>query len=173
MYSYDPYDFLDQVPGFTLSSTSFQDGQAMPLVNVNEGGNPNGGDLSPALSWADFPAETKSFAITMFDPDAPTASGFWHWAVANIPADVTSLSEGNDAPAASIVLKNDAGYPGYMGAAPPAGHGVHRYMLVVHAVDVEYLDVDEDTSAAVLGFNLHFHTLARARITVTFEVPQA
>lgn len=167
MYPYDPYSFLDQVPSFTLTSESFVDGEPMPLANVNPGGHPGGRDLSPQLSWSGFPAETQSFAVTMLDPDAPTASGYWHWAVADIPSIVTSLGEGVSP--VGMTLKNDAGLPVYMGAAPPAGHGPHRYMVVVHAVDVPSLDLDPAATPAVLGFNLHFHTLARARLTVTFE----
>lgn len=167
MYPYDPYSFLEPVPTFTLTSQSFTEGEPMPLANVNPGGHPDGQDLSPQLSWSGFPIQTQSFAVTMFDPDAPTASGFWHWAVADVPLSVTSLAEGSAE--VGMTLKGDGGFPEYMGAVPPAGHGAHRYMVVVHAVDVPSLDLDPGASAAVLGFNLHFHTLARARITVTFE----
>lgn len=170
MYPYDPYSFLTPVPSFTLTSESLVEGETMPLANVNPGGDPSGQDLSPQLSWSGFPAETQSFAITMFDPDAPTASGYWHWAVSDVPVSVTSLAEGATLPAGTLTLKNDGGQPTYMGAAPPAGHGPHRYMVVVHAVDVPSLGLDSDATPATLGFNLHFHTLARARITVLFEV---
>ncbi len=177
MYDYDPYLFLAPVPDFALTSTSFADGATLPANQVNPGANPDGKDLSPQLSWSGFPEGTRSFAVTMFDPDAPTASGFWHWAVANIPVSVTSLAEGaggarasRGLPAAALTLKNDAGHPGYMGAAPPAGHGAHRYMVVVHAVDVPVLELDAGATPAVLGFNLAFHTLGRARITGMFAV---
>lgn len=176
MYDYDPYALLAAVPEFTVTSTSLAEGGTMPLAQVSAGGHPGGGDLSPQLSWSGFPAGTRSFAVTMYDPDAPTASGFWHWAVANIPASVTSLAEGAGEakgsaglPAGALTLKNDGGYPGYMGSAPPAGHGPHRYMVVVHAVDVESLDVPESATPAVLGFNLAFHTLGRARLTGIYE----
>ncbi|ALE93493.1 hypothetical protein AOC05_16140 [Arthrobacter alpinus] len=177
MYDYDPYAFLTPVPSFTLTSTSLADGTTMPIAQLNAGGHRGGLDLSPQLSWQGFPAGTHSFAVTMFDPDAPTASGFWHWAVANVPVSVTDLAEGaGDArdsaglPSGALTLKNDGGYPGYMGAAPPAGHGPHRYMVVVHAVDVHTLELPSGATPAVLGFNLHFHTLARARLTGIFEV---
>ena len=177
MDDFDPYSRLEQVPAFTLASGSLTEGQSLAPQQVNAGAHPQGADKSPQLSWSGFPAETRSFAITMLDPDAPTASGFWHWAVANIPVDVTGLPEGaGDAngsawlPASSLTLRNDGGFPGYMGAAPPAGLGPHRYMFVVHAVDVERLDIPADAAPAVLGFNLAFHTLARARLTGTYEV---
>ncbi|ALE04242.1 hypothetical protein AL755_00545 (plasmid) [Arthrobacter sp. ERGS1:01] len=175
MYDYDPYEFLTPVPEFTLESSSITDGAVMPLAQVNPGGHPDGGDLSPQLSWSGFPEGTRGFAVTMYDPDAPTASGFWHWAVTGIPATVTSLPEGAGSagsttlPAGALTLNNDGGYPAYMGSAPPAGHGPHRYMVVVHALDVESLDVPASATPAVLGFNLHFHTLGRARLTAVYE----
>lgn len=179
MFDYDPYSFLETVPEFELTSGSFVDGAVFAPAQVNADAHPDGLDMSPQLSWSGFPAGTRSFAVTMFDPDAPTASGYWHWAVADLPASVTSLAEGAGTigdsgatalPAGALALKNDAGSPGYMGSAPPAGHGPHRYMVVVHAVDVETLGLSADASVATLGFNLHFHTLARARLTGLYEV---
>ena len=122
-----------------------------------------------------FPDATRSFAVTVYDPDAPTGSGFWHWAVCNIPATVTELRRGagssNDAglPGTAVTVRNDAGLRGYLGAAPPEGHGPHRYVFAVHALDVDALDVDSDATPAILGFNLTFHTLARAVLVATFE----
>lgn len=176
MFDYDPYSFLAPVPEFTLSSESFADGAVLAPAQVNAGAHPKGLDLSPQLSWHDAPEGTRSFAVTMFDPDAPTGSGYWHWAVADLPASVTSLDEGAgtpgspDMPAAALMLRNDAGSPAYMGSAPPAGHGPHRYMVVVHAVDVESLGLAADATPATLGFNLHFHTLGRARLTALYEL---
>lgn len=179
MFNYDPYSFLEPVPEFALTSESFTDGAVFAPAQVHSEAHPGGLDLSPQLSWTGFPAGTRSFAVTMFDPDAPTASGYWHWAVADLPVAVTSLAEGAGTPAAagesalpagSLALKNDAGLPGYMGSAPPAGHGPHRYMVVVHAVDVDSLGLEADATVATLGFNLHFHTLGRARLTGLFEV---
>jgi Raf kinase inhibitor-like YbhB/YbcL family protein len=171
----DPYQYLPQVAEFTLTSTDIADGQ--PLANPHVSGvmGAGGADVSPQLSWSGFPPETKSFAVTVYDPNAPTVSGFWHWAVANIPASVTELPSGagdKDSPSlpeGAVQLRNDGGFAGYVGAAPPSGHGPHRYFVVVHAVDTEQLDVTADAAPAVLGFNLFFHTLARATLVATYE----
>lgn len=166
----NPYDFLPSIPSFTVTSTDLTDGQALGTPQVSGIMGAGGEDVSPQLSWSGFPAETKSFAVTCFDPDAPTGSGFWHWAVLDIPASVTELpagagGEGGDAlPGGAITLPNDAGARRYIGAAPPPGHGPHRYMFVVHAVDVEALGITDGTPA-FLGFNLFSHAIARATIT--------
>ncbi|SNR51390.1 YbhB/YbcL family Raf kinase inhibitor-like protein [Blastococcus mobilis] len=173
--SYDPYEHLPQVPSFTVTSSDVSDGDVMPMPHVSGVMGAGGDDRSPQLSWSGFPEGTKSFAVTVYDPDAPTASGFWHWAVANIPASVTDLphdagdKDEPQLPEGAIQLRNDGGFAGYVGAAPPENHGPHRYFIVVHAVDTEALDVTEDTTPAVLGFNLFFHTLARATLVVTYE----
>lgn len=171
-----PYEFLPEKPSFDLTSTDITDGKPFgPAQTSGMFGVPGGKDESPQISWSGFPAGTKSFAVTMYDPDAPTGSGFWHWAVANIPASVTSLPtdagnpEAKKLPEGAVTLKNDGGAPRFIGAAPPPGHGPHRYFLVVHAVDVEKLEVGPDASCAYLGFNLFSHTLARAVIMGTFE----
>jgi Raf kinase inhibitor-like YbhB/YbcL family protein len=170
-----PYEFLPEVPSFTLTSTDIADGKPLSRPQVSGIFGAGGEDVSPQLAWSGFPKETKSFVVTVYDPDAPTASGFWHWAVANIPANVTELpaDAGNpDAkklPAGTVTLKNDGGGARYIGAAPPPGHGPHRYFFVVHAVDVEKLEVGPDASCAFLGFNLFSHTLARATIVATYE----
>lgn len=152
---------------FTVTSTGFTDGSTLPDAQVYAKGN-----RSPQLSWSGAPEGTRSFAITCFDPDAPTGSGFWHWTVANIPADVTALAEGASSaglPNAAVEGRTDFGPPGFGGAAPPLGHGPHRYIFTVFAVDAERLDVTPDSSGAIFGFNLHFHTLARASITGIYE----
>lgn len=171
----DPYDFLPEVPSFSVTSSDVSDGGVLPMPQVSGVMGAGGEDRSPQLSWSGFPEGTRSFAVTVYDPDAPTASGFWHWAVANIPASVTELpvgagtQDGGSLPAGALQLRNDAGFPGYVGAAPPSGHGPHRYFVVVHAVDTDALDVTADTAPAVLGFNLFFHTLARATLVATYE----
>lgn len=149
---------------FTLISSDFRDGGVLPDAQVKALGN-----TSPQLSWSGAPEGTKSYAITCYDPDAPTGSGFWHWTVANIPADVTELTAGAAVPAGAVEGRTDYGAPGFGGAAPPAGHGPHRYIFTVFAVDTDKLDVTPDNSGAVFGFNLHFHTLAKASITATYE----
>lgn len=155
---------------FTLTSNDLSDGGQLPDAQVYAKGN-----VSPHLAWSGAPEGTKSFAITCYDPDAPTGSGFWHWTVANIPADVTELEAGAGAPdggklpSGAIQGRTDFGNPGFGGAAPPAGHGPHRYIFTVFAVDTDRLDVTADNSGAVYGFNLHFHTLAKASIFATYE----
>lgn len=171
----NPYEGLPQVPTFTLTSADVVDGQALAMAQVSGMMGSGGGDVSPQLSWSDFPANTKSFAVTVYDPDAPTASGFWHWAVADIPVVTTSLpagagdSNGAGLPGGALQLRNDAGVRGYVGAAPPAGHGPHHYYVAVHAVDVESLGLSEDATPAYLGFNLFMHSVARAVLVGTYE----
>jgi Raf kinase inhibitor-like YbhB/YbcL family protein len=124
-----------------------------------------GDDQHPTLEWSQPPAGTLSFAVSCFDPDAPTGSGFWHWAAYNLPADVRRLDGGDGTakslPAGSAVLPNEARLERYIGAAPPAGTGIHRYFFVVDALDVDHLDLEVGATPGVLGFNRHFHTLAR------------
>ena len=167
--TYNPYDALPQLPSFTLTSVDVTDGQPLRQPQVSGIMGAGGSDTSPQLTWSGFPAETKSFAVTVYDPDAPTASGFWHWAVANIPASVTSLDSGAEPPEGAVVLRNDAGAANYVGAAPPSGHGPHRYFVAVHAVGVEKLDIGPDASPAYLGFNLFMNAIARAYIVGTYE----
>ncbi len=174
-FPYNPYDFLPELPTFALTSESFNDGQ--PLANDQVSGimGAGGADISPQLSRAGFPETTRSFAVTVYDPDAPTASGFWHWAVFNIPAPVPDLPAGvgdgsaRGFPGDAVTLANDAGLKRFLGAAPPAGHGPHRYFVAVHAVGVEKLDVPAEGTPAYLGFNLFGHAIARAVIHGTYE----
>lgn len=133
-----------------------------------------GGNKSPHLKWSGTPEQTKSFAITCYDPDAPTGSGFWHWLVVNIPSTVSELAEGAGStngklPEGALQTRTDFGAPGYGGPCPPAGDHPHRYLFTIFAVKSDKLDVSADTSAAIVGFNLHFNTLARAEIMGLFK----
>ncbi|MGX9899219.1 YbhB/YbcL family Raf kinase inhibitor-like protein [Arthrobacter sp. SA17] len=128
----------------------------------------------PATQLVRCPRRNQGYAVTVFDPDAP-GGGYWHWAVANLPADTTSLPAGAGSrdnallPSGAVQLKNDAGFSGFVGAAPPPGHGPHRYLLVVHALDTEQLHVASDDSAASIVSKLADHTLGRSRLTGMFE----
>lgn len=155
----DPYAPLNDVPAFELTSADIINGERLPERLTGEDA------VSPQLAWSGVPEGTKTLAVTCFDPDAPTASGFWHWAAFNIPADVAELPSGAGAEdglgVGAVVLAGDSGIKGYYGANPPAGHGPHRYLYAVHAVDTEF-DPDEIVNPTQLGFNLYFHTLGRA-----------
>lgn len=165
----DPYAPLKDLPTFELSSPDIKDGEKI----ADEFRAP--ASVSPQLDWTNLPEGTKSIAVTCFDPDAPTASGFWHWAVFNIPASEKGLprgagsEDGAKLPQGAIQLVGDSGMRGHYGANPPAQHAPHRYMYAVHAVDVEKLDVPEDATPTVLGFNLYFHSIARTIITPWWE----
>ena len=166
--THDPLARFGEVPQFSLTSTDMTDGGS--LQPAQYGADAGGEDLSPQLSWSGFPAETQSFALTVHDPDAPTGSGFWHWAVANLPISATELpagAAGGSLPVGSLTLPNELRLTSFTGAGPPPGTGTHRYRFIVHAVDVPMLDLDPQSTPAVLGFNLHFHTLARAVLEAT------
>ncbi len=156
-----------------ISSNSFRDGDYLALdhiLSADYGFGCGGGNRSPHLRWDDAPAGTQSFAVTCFDPDAPTGSGFWHWVVVNIPASVQELAldAGNAGsgklPAGALQVRTDFGKPGYGGPCPPSGDHPHRYVFTVFAVSEPALQVSADTSAAVVGFQLNFKTLAKATI---------
>jgi Raf kinase inhibitor-like YbhB/YbcL family protein len=169
-----PYDSLPEVPSLTVTSTDVADGETLKLPQVSGVFGAGGEDVSPQLSWSGFPPETKSFVVTCYDPDAPTPSGFWHWALVDVPGSTTSLdtnagAAGATLPGSAFHVRNDWSSKDYGGAFPPDGDRPHRYYFVVHAVDVESLGVDDDASAAVVSFNLVFHTLARAQIVPLFQ----
>ena len=170
----EPYEKLGPLPSFELTSTDLSPGSPMAPRFAFTGAADGAENVSPQLSWAGFPEGTKSFVVSCYDPDAPTPSGFWHWMLVDVPASVTSLEAGAGAgsatlPGSAFQTRSDWGTKEYGGAYPPDGDRAHRYYFVVHAVDVETLGVDSDTSAAVVSFNLAFHALARAQLTVTFQ----
>ena len=142
-------------------------------------GVPGGQDISPQLAWSGFPAGTQSFVVSMYDPQAPTGSGFWHWVVADIPATTTSLPAGAGAPggahlpAGAFQLAGDAGAQQYIGGAPPAGSGIHEYYLAVTALSVPATGLGPDASAAYLGFTIGGPTLARATLICPTPAPAA
>lgn len=158
--------------GFTLLSSNM-DGQ-MTDEQVFNGFGCTGKNVSPALSWKNAPEGTKSFAITVYDPDAPTGSGWWHWQVVNIPVNVNKLvkNAGNPEkklmPKGAMQIVTDYGKPGFGGACPPKGDAPHRYIFTVYALKTEKLDVTENTSSAIVGYQLNSYALAKASIISYF-----
>ena len=158
---------------FTLTSKDIG-GQATKLQEFN-GFGCSGDNSSPQLSWANAPEGTKSFAITMYDPDAPTGSGFWHWLVFDIPSNINELVQntGNVAlnltPNGAIQSITDYGMKGFGGPCPPAGHGYHEYIITVFALKTDKLGTNENTNPAIVGFNLWNQTLAKASIVVYYK----
>ncbi|WP_051710379.1 kinase inhibitor [Andreprevotia chitinilytica] len=164
---------LAQAAGFTLTSPDVANGKKLSDEQVFAGFGCTGKNVSPALEWKNAPAGTKSFAVTVYDPDAPTGSGWWHWLVVNIPASATGLahgagSTGGSLPANSLQTRTDFGAPGFGGACPPQGDKPHRYIFTVYALKTDKLDVTADSSAALVGFNLHFNTLGKASLTAKY-----
>ena len=151
--------------GFTLKSSDF--GGQLAKVQEFNGFGCNGQNISPGLSWSGVPKGTKSFAVTLYDPDAPTGSGWWHWIVVNIPANVTLLptgASGKAMPKGVLEIINDYGTAGFGGACPPKGDKPHRYIFTVYALDVEKLDVKGDTNDPVVGYYINAHTLSKASL---------
>jgi Raf kinase inhibitor-like YbhB/YbcL family protein len=163
---------------FKLTSDSFRDGDYLGeahILSKEFGFGCAGNNQSPHLAWSGAPKDTKSFAVTCYDPDAPTGSGFWHWLVVNIPASVTELPldagnpQAGKLPKGAMQTRTDFGKPGYGGPCPPPNDHPHRYIFTVFAVSQEALPVAPDTSAAVVGFNLNFNTLAKATLMGLFK----
>lgn len=160
---------------FQLSSPTLKEGQTLPNAQVfNEWGYP-GQNQSPELRWSGAPEGTQSFALSLYDPDAPTGSGFWHWYVINLPATLEHLPAGAGSPenpqlpASARSLRNDFAQNGFIGAFPPKGDAPHRYVFTIYALDVPQLDLPADATTAFAGFNVLSHTLAKATLTLTYQ----
>ena len=156
---------------FTVQSTSWQDGQKIKNNYIYDHFGCVGNNTSPEVSWSNAPEGTKSFAITVYDPDAPTGSGWWHWAVFNIPANINEIKEGaspSSLPAGAIESRTDFGKPGYGGPCPPKDDNPHRYILTVYALKTNKLDLNIDISGAMLGYYLNQNVLAKASITAKY-----
>jgi Raf kinase inhibitor-like YbhB/YbcL family protein len=169
-----PYDHLPEVPSLTVESDDVSDGRRLSDDHVFDDWGMKGRNISPHLRWSGAPEGTKSYAVTCFDPDAPTGSGFWHWVLFDIPADVTELPTGAGSgdkkglPAGAVHGRNDYSTLEYGGAAPPPGTP-HRYLFAVHALGVETLGLGGDTPPAVVGFNITANTLARGYIAPVYS----
>ena len=164
---------LASAADFTLTSASIQPGGTLGEAHVFNGFGCSGKNISPALIWSGAPAGTKSFAVTVYDPDAPTGSGWWHWVVINLPADSTGLAEGAGSaagklPAGAVQGRTDFGTAAFGGACPPAGAKPHRYIFTVFALKTDKIDVPADASAALIGFMLNANKLATASFTAKF-----
>lgn len=152
----------------TFTLTSDEIGGQLTKKQEFDGFGCSGENVSPALSWSNVPEGTKSFAITMYDPDAPTGSGWWHWIVFNIPSSVISIpsnaSKTGTLPKGSIEAVTSYGTHGFGGACPPKGHKAHRYVFTVYALDVEKLDLGADAGREIVGFNINAHTIQKSSI---------
>jgi Raf kinase inhibitor-like YbhB/YbcL family protein len=164
-----------QAAQFTLSSPSIKAGARIPEENVFNGFGCKGGNVAPELQWKNAPTGTQSFAVTVYDPDAPTGSGWWHWLVVNIPADKTGLprGSGNIKPGEQqtnegLHTRTDFGAPGWGGPCPPAGDKPHRYIFTVFALKVPKLDVPPDASGALVGFMINANKIGKASFTATY-----
>lgn len=156
---------------FRLSSKDLKEGERLPEAQVFNGMGYSGGNRSPHLAWEDAPEGTKSFVVTCYDPDAPTGSGWWHWVVINIPGSAKELpggaGSGSGLPHGAVQTRTDFGQPGYGGAAPPPGR-THHYMFTIHALKVEKLDLDPQSSAAMVGYMTNMNSLGKATLTATY-----
>ncbi|MCD2171835.1 YbhB/YbcL family Raf kinase inhibitor-like protein [Rhizobium sp. C4] len=156
---------------FKLTSPTLKEGGTLPLEQVGNSFGCKGGNVSPALSWSGAPEGTKSFVLSLYDPDAPTGSGFWHWVMFNIPAKTSELAAGitadKGAPEGAIQSHADSGYSGFTGACPPPG-APHRYVFTLTALKVDKLPLTAETSGALIGFMTNANALGSAKLTVTY-----
>jgi Raf kinase inhibitor-like YbhB/YbcL family protein len=148
---------------FSLTSTDIRQGQPIPhqFWGCTDPG------VSPELSWSGAPATTASYALTVYDPDAPTGSGFWHWIAWDIPTGTTSLPTGAMLPAGGVNGPNDGGGFGYTGPCPPVGDIKHHYKFSILALDIPSLMLPAATPAALVGFTMRLHIIAAASLTAT------
>ena len=159
---------------FSLESAELRPGATIGARHVYKGFGCSGENVSPSLAWKNAPAGTKSFAITVYDPDAPTGSGWWHWVAFNIPASTTSLpagagdASGSKLPAGTVQSRTDFGSAGYGGPCPPPGDKAHRYIFTVHALKTDKIDGHAADSGAMIGFMLHANELAKASFTALY-----
>ena len=163
----EPYSLLPRVPEFRVMSEDVATGQPMDIRYSADGAN-----VSPHLKWDGFPEQTVAFAVSCFDPDAPTPAGFWHWTLVNLPTSVTELPRGfgdpaRALPAGVVRARNDGGTLGYIGAAPPPGDRAHRYIFAVHALDA-VVEVPDGIGCTPAAFMSLFHTIARGWLTPTY-----
>lgn len=162
---------------FTLSSPDIPTGGTIAPAFESDMFGCGGSNQSPVLQWSGAPAGTQSFAVTVYDPDAPTGSGWWHWMVVDLPASVTALPAnagekgGARLPAGARQMRNDYGLWAWGGMCPPPGDKPHRYIFTVHALSVAKLDMPDDATTAIGGFMIHAHTLATASFTATYGRP--
>jgi Raf kinase inhibitor-like YbhB/YbcL family protein len=155
---------------FSLTSRDIADNRPLTKREVFNGFGCEGANTSPELSWRNAPAGTKSFAVTVYDPDAPTGSGWWHWTVVNIPLSIKSLPSdaGDHLPAGAVQGRTDYGHPGFGGVCPPIGDKPHHYQFTVWALKVEKLPLDDQASGALVGYMLNANVLGKATITPTY-----
>jgi Raf kinase inhibitor-like YbhB/YbcL family protein len=169
MFSSEP-----DTAGFTLSSPTITPNSRLGPEHVFNGFGCTGQNISPALKWQGAPEGTKSFAVTVYDPDAPTGSGWWHWVVLNIPATVNSLSagagdvSGAHLPVGAMHVRTDYGQAGFGGACPPEGDKPHRYILTVYALKTEKIEVPADATAALAGFMIQANKIGKASLVATY-----
>ncbi|MGR4870561.1 YbhB/YbcL family Raf kinase inhibitor-like protein [Variovorax sp. LARHSF232] len=165
---------LTLAAGFKLESPSIKPGATLTDAQVFNGFGCSGKNISPALKWSGAPKDTKSFALTVYDPDAPTGSGWWHWVVYNIPASAIELpegagtAEGKGLPAGSQQGRTDFGTPGFGGACPPPGDKPHRYIFTVYALKADKLDIPPGGTAALVGYMINANKLASATFTAKY-----
>jgi Raf kinase inhibitor-like YbhB/YbcL family protein len=165
---------LADAAGFTLSSPTVKPGATLTEEQVFQGFGCAGKNVSPALKWSGAPAGTKSYALTVYDPDAPTGSGWWHWVVINLPASVTELpagagaADGKSLPAGAAQVRTDFGAPGFDGACPPKGDKAHRYIFTVYALKTDKIEVPTDGTAALAGFMINANKLGKASFTAKY-----